>query len=311
MGSSARRLRQVGSSGRRLRQVGWSARRLPQEPFDEPSARMKCHWRAFFELYELSAESLRQVARTRKIPRATQDCSKLVTPMCWKWLSRICEGQHQVEPNPIVHNPPSRRLNHRRHHQWNFIIEHFQIRNNRSSSCVINKHTKQLGWLAWNHTTAAPVEEVLAVPERDTVSQVTTASEKLDAVADTTSLDGHSDTVRRKYKTHRISGVEELDRVALDGLEKADVCDSPNVTYLRLPRQPASANGATTPGFSGPFSSQCVDAAHADTRVPFCSWQLGSFLFGMPARGPSRPLLVGFRVAALDSVRHCKVAGGH
>ena len=28
-------------------------------------------------------------------------------------------------------------------------------------------------------------------------------------------------------------------------------------------------------------------------------WQLGSFLFGMPARGPSRPLLVGFRVAAL------------
>ena len=43
----------------------------------------------------------------------------------------------------------------------------------------------------------------------------------------------------------------------------------------------------------------------------FCSWQLGSFLFGMPAWGPSRPLLVGFRVAALDSVRHCKVAGGH
>ena len=31
----------------------------------------------------------------------------------------------------------------------------------------------------------------------------------------------------------------------------------------------------------------------------------GRFLFGMPARGPSRPLLVGFRVAALDSVRHC------
>ena len=43
----------------------------------------------------------------------------------------------------------------------------------------------------------------------------------------------------------------------------------------------------------------CAVAAHADTRVPFCLWQLGSFLFGMPARGPSRPLLVGFRVAAL------------
>ena len=32
-----------------------------------------------------------------------------------------------VEPDPIVHNPPSRRLNNRRHQQWNFIIEHFQI----------------------------------------------------------------------------------------------------------------------------------------------------------------------------------------
>ena len=32
-----------------------------------------------------------------------------------------------MEPEPIVNNPPSRRLNNRRHHQWKFIIEHFQI----------------------------------------------------------------------------------------------------------------------------------------------------------------------------------------
>ena len=32
-----------------------------------------------------------------------------------------------MEPDPIVHNPPSRRMNNRRHHEWNFIIEHFQI----------------------------------------------------------------------------------------------------------------------------------------------------------------------------------------
>ena len=44
-----------------------------------------------------------------------------------------------MEPDPIVHNPPSRRLNNRRHHQWNFIIDHFQIHNNRSSSCVTNE----------------------------------------------------------------------------------------------------------------------------------------------------------------------------
>ena len=56
----ARRLRQVGWSARRLRQVGWSARRLRQEPFDEPSARVKFHWRARIELSELSAESRRQ-----------------------------------------------------------------------------------------------------------------------------------------------------------------------------------------------------------------------------------------------------------
>ena len=55
-------------SALRLRQVGSSARRLRHYPFDGPSARMKCHWRAFFELSELSAESLRQVARTRKSP---------------------------------------------------------------------------------------------------------------------------------------------------------------------------------------------------------------------------------------------------
>ena len=34
-----------------------------------------------------------------------------------------------MEPDPIVHNPPSRRLNNRRHHQWNFMNTHFQIHN--------------------------------------------------------------------------------------------------------------------------------------------------------------------------------------
>ena len=91
----------------------------------------------------------------------------------------------------------------------------------------------------------------------------------------------------------RVCGVEGLDRVALDGHE-GDVCDCRDVSCLRLPRQPATANDATTLGFSGPFPSECVVAAHADSSVPFCFWQLGSFLFGMPARGPSRPLVVGF-----------------
>ena len=65
--------------------------------------------------------------------RATQDCSKIGTTMGWKWLSRLCEGQHEVEPDPSVHNLPSRRLHHWRHHQRNFMSTHFQIQNNRSS----------------------------------------------------------------------------------------------------------------------------------------------------------------------------------
>ena len=51
--------------------------------------------------------------------------------------------------------------------------------------------------------------------------------------------------------------------------------DRLSTTRLRLPRQPAAANGATTPGFSVPFPSECVDAAHAGSRVPLSvSWQL-------------------------------------
>ena len=52
----------------------------------------------------------------------TQDCSKLGTTMGWKWISRICERQQQVGPDQNVHNLPSRRLEHWRHHQRNFAI---------------------------------------------------------------------------------------------------------------------------------------------------------------------------------------------
>ena len=128
-GLPARRLLQVDSSARRLRQVGWSARRLRQEPFDEPSARLKYHWRAFSFRAECGVFTP-PGGEDAEIPntiRATQDCSKLGTPVGKKWFSRICEGEHQVEPDPNVHNQPSRRLHHWRHHQRNFMIAHFQI----------------------------------------------------------------------------------------------------------------------------------------------------------------------------------------
>ena len=92
-------------------------------------------------------------------------------------------GARQVSTiRQSVHNPPSRRLHHRRHHERNFMIAHFQIHNDRSPYRVTRKHTKQLDWSPWKHTNAAHLEEVLAVPERDTVLQVMTAPAKLDAV---------------------------------------------------------------------------------------------------------------------------------
>ena len=66
-------------------------------------------------------------------------CRARGTTMDWKWFSRICEGEHLVEPDPSVHNPPSHRLHHWRHQQRNFMNAYFQIHNNRSSSCVTNK----------------------------------------------------------------------------------------------------------------------------------------------------------------------------
>ena len=61
----------------------------------------------------------------------------------------------------------------------------------------------------------------------------------------------------------------------------------------QLPRQPATARGAATPGFSGPFPStrwglwvpSLVYSDHEGLRVPLGQdWQLGRGLFGMPAR---------------------------
>ena len=88
----------------------------------------------------------------------------------------------------------------------------------------------------------------------------------------------------------------------------------PSTTCQQLPRQPAAANGDAR--VLGPLphrhwglwasSPLCAQATHADLRAPLSGdeWQLGSCLFRMPARGPSRPLrhLVGFRVAALQHV---------
>ena len=49
--------------------------------------------------------------------------------MGWMWFPRKCEGQHQVELDPGVHNPPSRRLHHWRHHERNFMIaqSHYRV----------------------------------------------------------------------------------------------------------------------------------------------------------------------------------------
>ena len=64
------------------------------------------------------------------------------------------------------------------------MIAHFRTHNDRFSCRVTSKLTNQLDWPSWNGTPTdvAPVAEVVAVPERDTVSRVMTAPARLKAV---------------------------------------------------------------------------------------------------------------------------------
>ena len=62
------------------------------------------------------------------------------------------------------------------------MIENSQIHNDRLSCRVTSKHNNLFDWPSWKHANAALVEEVLAVPERDTVLQVMTAPGGLEVV---------------------------------------------------------------------------------------------------------------------------------
>ena len=74
---------------------------------------------------------------------------------------------------------------HWRHHQRNCMIAHLHKHHNKCPCRVINKLTNKLDWSSWTHTNEAPVEEVLVVPERETVLQVMTAPARLEAVTAT------------------------------------------------------------------------------------------------------------------------------
>ena len=93
------------------------------------------------------------------------------------------------------------------------------------------------------------------------------------------------------------------DGSVLDGLvhncderdKQADACHRPPMSRQQLPRQTAAGSGAATPGSSGPFPFThwglwCLLLGAEPALVHLSSWQSGRFLFGMPARGPSRPL---------------------
>ena len=119
------------------------------------------------------------------VPVRSTVCASLHDGACYNGLDvvlQICEGQPQVEPYPSEHHPPSRRLQHWRHHQWNFMIPYSRMHNDRFSCRVTSKHNSQLDWLCWKHANVAFVEEVLAVRERDTVLQVMTFPARLEAV---------------------------------------------------------------------------------------------------------------------------------
>ena len=90
------------------------------------------------------------------------------------WFPKICEGQHEVEPYLSEHSPPSRRLHHWGHHQRKVLLAHFQIHNDRFP-CRVSKSSPNNLTGPLGTPTNAPVEEVIAVPERETVSQVMAA----------------------------------------------------------------------------------------------------------------------------------------
>ena len=101
-------------------------RRTPTQTASRHSASLPVHELVLCGLPMTHSNFARGLSPQRRwasfIPSNTQDCSKLGTTMGWKWLSRICERQHQVGPDQNVHNLPSRRLEHWRHHQWNLTI---------------------------------------------------------------------------------------------------------------------------------------------------------------------------------------------
>ena len=169
-----------------------------------------------------------------------------------------------MEPDSIVHNPPSRRSN-RRHRQWNFMITHFQIHNDRSSSCVNSG-----GLLG---TTSGTCRRS---PCR------TCARHRLPS-DNSFRKTGSKVHVELRRLTHRMYHWRPSIVLYADDVGKQVQSnrtehklyhhqDRPDVPYLRLPRQPAAANGATTPGSSGLFPSQCVDAVHTGSRVPFVAF---------------------------------------
>ena len=69
-----------------------------------------------------------------------------------------------MEPEPSVHNPPSRRLHHWRHPQRNFMIAHFQINNDRSPCHVASKHTKATRLACLETLTRHPSKKTLLCP---------------------------------------------------------------------------------------------------------------------------------------------------
>ena len=94
-----------------------------------------------------------------------------------------------------------------------------------------------------------------------------------------------------------------------DLIELPYVCDRPNVSHLRLPRQLASANGATTPGFSGPFPSQCVLLQPTLIReyLFVCGSWVAFSLGCQPGSSESAPCVTWsvFGSPPLRTVRHC------
>ena len=168
-----------------------------------------------------------------------------------------------MEPDPIVHNPPSRRLNNRRHHLWNFTTTHFQVHNDgrAADDTTFGDRACTTGVSNWSNictcgtSTGTPSDCGTSV-----VCTVTTRHQSLNKT-DVNNLSNNCICEKSTMPPKDSREVQHIDVELIDDRERKGQGRRSifphrlSTARLRLPRQLATAKWRHDAGFSGPFPS--------------------------------------------------------